>query len=244
MLLFDFVGLTRLRTLVCVALVVVQVFGGCVRSSDPATSGTESLAWIDGGVESWAENLSREPVEERDGFAAMCALAEWVRNDPAPADDLEAERRWAERYAQLVGEIASSRHWSGEPRWNATLAAYSGDRNAEGLSDGVCFASTGDIIAVFRACERMMDVLGEKSPESSAALARDLFRLGEMIGRNGADKDKLLAQMQLTSGAVASEGMLKSVVAGASPDQAAHYTAIRDGVVAYVRKESLKLRPK
>lgn len=244
MLFFDFVGLTRLRTLVCIALVVVRVLGGCARSSDPAANGSENLAWIDNGAEAWAEHLSREPAQDRDGFASMCALAEWVRNDPAPADDVEAEKRWADQYARLVGEIASSRQWSGEPRWSTSVAAYSGDPEADGLSDSVCLASTGDIVAVFRACERMMDVLREESPESSAALARDLFRLAEMIGRNGADKDKLIAQLQLTAGAVASEGLLKSVVAGGSPDEAAHYTAIRDGVVAYVRKEALKLRPK
>lgn len=231
-----------MRTPLSVVFLVVQLLGGCARSSDAPANGTDTLNWIDGGVESWAEHLSREPEEERDGFAAMCALAEWVRSDPVPANDLEAERRWAERYAQLVGEIASSRHWSGEPRWNATLAAHSGDRAADGLSDSICFASTGDIIAVLRACERMLDVLREDSPESSAALACDLFRLAEMIGRNGASKDSLIAQMQLTAGAIAAKGLVSS--AAANPDDIARYATIRDGIVAYVEKETLRLRGK
>lgn len=226
----------------CVVLLAVHVFGGCQQSPEPPQSGTDTLAWIDGGAAAWAEHLSREPTEDRNGFAAMCALAEWVRSTPPPADDREAEMRWAERYALLVGEIASSRHWSGEPRWSSAPSTFSSDRVADGLSDSVCFVSTREIIAIFRECERMMDVLRQESPESSASLVRDVFRFAEMIGRRGADKDRLIAQIQLTAGAMAAEGLVKSVAA--NPDDIARYTAIRDDIVAYVEKESLRLRGK
>lgn len=227
--------LTGNLTRVLAMIVVVGGFCAC-DSQNPADSNPSAVAgtrWVADGPAAWALHLAPKSTADADGFPVLLELVACL---PPPAEDRpESERslQWARSYSRLVTMIGDRRHWSATPTLDKEMREYGGT-DILGISDGKSHVSTRELLDVGNGAKPALLALSTRGYHTEAEqLALTLFSLAGRFGRGGADRDKVVALLQVSIGTTAAEHLKAAAEARNDVDAVRRYSDIHAAIQAY-----------